>query len=67
MDDESKKLVEEWLIQLWRKLCLDRPSNWGDILEFVINDVTSTSGYLIDGYFNSDDVGIAFRRFIEQT
>ncbi len=66
MDEESKKLVEEWLYQTWNRLILDKPSNWQDILDFVIDDVTYASGYLLDGYFNSDDVGIGFRRFVER-
>lgn len=66
MDEKSKQFVEQCLFKLWHTLNLDTPSNWDDILEFVIDDVTSASGYLLDGYFNSEDVGIAFRRFIEE-
>lgn len=66
MDKESKKIVEQCLFNLWQSLNLDRPNNWNSILDFVIEDVAETSNYLIDGYFNSEDVGIAFRRYIEQ-
>jgi len=66
MDEKSKTFIEQCLIKLWQSLNLDRPSNWDSIVDFVMEDIAVASSYLIDGNFNSDDVGIAFRRFVEQ-
>jgi hypothetical protein len=65
MDEESRKFIEQYLTKLWQSLNLDRPNNWDYILDFVVSDVAESSGYLIDGYFNSEDISIAFRRFVE--
>ena len=65
MDKNSSAFVEEHLLELWRRLNLDMPNNWDDILNFVIEDVASASGYSIDGDFHSGDIEIPFRRFIE--
>ena len=65
MDKKSKTFIEEHLWEMWLKLNLDKPSNWDEIVEFVIEDVESASGYLINGDFHSGDVEIAFRRFVE--
>jgi hypothetical protein len=65
MDKESKIFIENQLCLMWCKLRLDKPNNWDAMVDFVIEDVEVTSGYLIDGDFHSGDVEIAFRRFVE--
>jgi hypothetical protein len=61
-----EKFVEENLIFIFQKIGIDKPSNFDVILDFMVNDLSETSGYQIDGNFNSEDVNIAFRRFLEK-
>lgn len=65
MDTKSINFIETYLWKMWRKLNLDKPNNWDEILMFVIEDVEATSSYLIDGDFHSGDIEITFRRFVE--
>ena len=65
MDKKSKEFIEHHLRTMWLKLNLDNPRNWESLVSFVIDDVESASGYMINNDFHSGDVEIAFRRFIE--
>lgn len=65
MDNQSKKFIEVHLFDMWLRLNLDKPSNWQEIVDFVIEDVQYSSDYLLNGDFHSGDIEIAFRRYIE--
>jgi hypothetical protein len=65
MEQHDIKFIENHLHEMWLKLNLDRPSNWENLLEYVIEDVKSSSSYLLDGDYHGGDVEIAFRRFFE--
>lgn len=55
--------VENKLIDIYKSIGIDRPENHEDILEFVVNDVIESAD---PENWNSNDVAIAFRRWIEQ-
>lgn len=59
-----KKQIEFMLIALYMRIGIDQPANHEYIVEFVINNVIETR---IEGddSFTSEDVNIAFRRFLE--
>jgi len=63
MKTNFRQLVEFELIELYKRTGIDRPSCHDSILEFVCNDIKECTDEI---GFNSDDVRIAFRRFIEE-
>lgn len=63
MKPTFRQLVEFELIELYKRMRIDRPSCHDSILEFVCNDIKECADEKI---WNSDDVGIAFRRLIEE-
>lgn len=63
MKPNFRQLVEFELIELYKRMGIDRPSCHDSILDFVCNDIKECT----DGItFNSNDVAIAFRRLIEE-
>jgi hypothetical protein len=66
MEQDDIKFMESHLFKMWTMLQLDRPSNWDELLSYVIEDVRCSSSYLIDGDYHSGDIEIAFRRFFER-
>jgi hypothetical protein len=65
MDNQSKKIIGAHLWEMWLRLNLDKPTNWHEIVDFVIDDVECASNYLYNGDFHTGDVEIGFRRYIE--
>jgi len=62
--DELRTEVGAQLEMLYRRIGIDKPSNHEEIVDYCTEDVVVAA----DKYFwNSEDVNIAFRRFIEQT
>lgn len=59
-----KKHIEVMLTAIYMRIGIDRPSNHDHIIDFIVNDVVETR---IEGddSFTSEDVNIAFRRFLE--
>lgn len=64
-DPDFEKEVEASLVDLFSKIGIDRPANFDEMLEYVVDDVKLCSGYY-EGKWTSSDVAIAFRRFIER-
>ena len=62
METSDKKEIELSLGEIMRNIGIDRPSNFVEILQFVIEDIDETA-HPID--WNSSDVSIAFRRWME--
>lgn len=62
---KMKEFIEETLRVVFQRIGIDMPANFDSILEFVVNDIEEASGFQIDGNYTSEDVLIAFRRFIE--
>lgn len=62
-----KSQVEYMLISIYVRIGIDRPHNHDYILDFIINDVTETRtmGVMTPFNFTSEDVNMAFRRFLE--
>ena len=60
---EKRKEVEFFLGRIFDRICIDRPSNFDDILEFVFDDVNETADA---ENWHDGDVAIAFRRWIEE-
>ena len=57
----SVKFINKCLQDIYMSISIDTPSNHDDIIEFILDDVTSSA----DEDFSDGDVSIAFRRFIE--
>lgn len=55
--------VRGFLLQLYMKMGIDKPSNHEDIVEFVVNDIIDSADL---SNWNDDDVRIGFRRFLEK-
>ena len=63
MKNEFKKQIEDELIHIFiYKLCMEIPNNMDEITEFVERDVKETAD---EQNWTSQDVSIAFRRWIE--
>jgi len=60
--NEKKSEITSILIDIFDKICIDTPSNFDDILEFVFEDVCETANPV---NWHDGDVAIAFRRWIE--
>ena len=60
------KFIEQNLVDIFVKIGIDKPANFDTILDFIIDDVKEASSYHIDGNYSSEDVNIAFRRFLEK-
>lgn len=58
----KKREIEYRLDIIWNKIGIDKPSNHDKILDYVYDDVCETADAEI---WNSDDVSIGFRRWIE--
>ena len=58
-----KKEIEGYLYDIFLRIGIDRPANMDQIVEFCAEDVRVAAD---PDNWNSDDVNIAFRRFIEQ-
>ncbi len=61
---ENTKLIKEvdfQLLEIYRRIGIDKPSNHEDIIQFVSEDVESCA----DAEFTSEDIRIGFRRLIE--
>jgi hypothetical protein len=60
IDEEA--FIEQHLLDLFGCIGIDTPSNFNDILEFVILDIKETAD---EASWHSGDIEIAFRRWIE--
>jgi hypothetical protein len=58
----KQKEITIMLIDIFDRITMDTPSNFDDILEFIINDVEETADKI---NWHDGDVTIAFRRWIE--
>lgn len=61
---ENTKLIKEvdlQLLEIYRRIGIDKPSNHEDIIQFVSEDVEACA----DDEFTSEDIKIGFRRLIE--
>jgi hypothetical protein len=54
--------ITEMIIDIFDRINIDIPSNFDEILEFVVNDVEETAD---KKNWHDGDVAIAFRRWIE--
>lgn len=59
---EKKDEIEKILINLWKSMGMDIPSNYESIVQFCYEDVCETACPL---NWHDGDVAIAFRRWIE--
>ncbi len=59
--DEVENVVEDLCVIVG----MDRPENFEEIIDFIVEDVFETSSVQSDGFFSRGDVIIGFRRFIE--
>ena len=59
---KKKDEVERMLIDMWKQIGMDIPSNHEDITQFVFEDVCDTAD--ADDW-HTGDVAIGFRRWIE--
>lgn len=59
MEDEIKCI----LINMWSQIGIDIPSNYRDIVQYCCEDVMYSADL---SEWNSGDVAIAFRRWIEE-
>lgn len=55
--------VRVMLTELFNNIGINQPSNFNEILEFIVNDINETA-HPVD--WHSGDVAIAFRRWIER-
>ena len=58
----KEREITEMLIDIFDRINIDTPSNFDDILEFVVEDVEETAD---KENWHDGDVAIAFRRWIE--
>ncbi len=64
-DPEFEKEIELCLLDMFTKIGIDKPTNFDDMLDYVVDDVKTSSGYY-EGKWTISDVAISFRRFIEK-
>lgn len=62
VNTKKKDEIETMLIDMWKQIGIDIPSNHEDITQFVFEDVCETADAV---NWHSGDVAIAFRRWIE--
>jgi len=62
MKEINIKEVELFLINIFDRICIDTPSNFDEILKFIVNDIHETSD---TNNWHDGDVSISFRRWIE--
>ena len=58
----KKEEITVMLIDIFDRINIDTPSNFNDILEYVVNDVDETAD---EENWHDGDVAIGFRRWIE--
>ena len=58
----KKSLITSMLIDIFDRINIDVPSNFDEILEFVVDDVEASAD---KENWHDGDVAIAFRRYIE--
>lgn len=58
----KKEEITEMLIDIFDKINIDTPSNFDDILEYVVNDIYETTD---EENWNYGDVANGFKRWIE--
>ena len=61
MHKENVEFIEQHLLCTYTKIGIDKPSNHDAIVEFCVDDI----GHAADTNFTSEDINIAFRRFIQ--
>lgn len=62
MNETKKKSIEYFFTRIILIIGIDKPSNFDQILEFIINDVEEAAD---PENWTSEDVAIGFRRWIE--
>ena len=62
MNAKEQKEITLMLIDIFHRINIDTPSNFNDILEYVVNDVDETAD---EENWHDGDVAIGFRRWIE--
>jgi hypothetical protein len=60
----DRENVEDILLDLWAVIGIDKPANHEKIVDFVVNDIGEAAD---PERWQSGDVEIAFRRFLEKT
>jgi hypothetical protein len=58
----KKQEITEMLIDIFDRINIDTPSNFDDILDFVVEDVDAAAD---EENWHDGDVAISFRRWIE--
>lgn len=56
--------VRLWLVEMFKYIGMDRPSNMSELVDFIVDDVECAADPV---NYHDGDFGIAFRRFIERT
>ena len=59
---DSKSDIGDAVSELLTKIGMDKPANYDEMVEFIFNDVKETAS----DEWTSEDIIIAFRRFIEK-
>lgn len=64
LDEETlEKFIELELLQLFSSICMDRPDNFDEMIAYICRDIEETAPE--NDKFNSSNVTIGFRRFIQ--
>lgn len=61
MDRQGRKFVEETLYGIFSDMGIEQPENFEKIAKYIMADVSEAA----DKDFSSEDIAIAFRRWIE--
>ena len=61
-EDTTYAIVDEYLSGILNNMQMDKPENFHEIVEFIVEDIEETA----DVDFSYGDVVIGFRRFIEK-
>lgn len=59
---KKTKIIASMLFDIFQRIQIDRPDNFDEILNFVVDDVDETADRF---HWHDGDVAIAFRRYIE--
>lgn len=59
---EKKDEIEDMFFDIMRRIGIDVPENYEDIVQFIYEDVCETAD---ETNWTSEDVSIGFRRWIE--
>jgi len=57
---EKKEIITEMLIDIFDKINIETPSNFDDILNFMVNDITIDKEKI-----TNEDIAFSFKKWIE--